>query len=110
VARIKLMTREELEEWMAEVRWIYAITYHDKPHLRHEYCLRREQDALSFVRAVATIWLDGYDRRFIGRLWRSLDVGDHYVWVHTEPRPGMEPPLKETILVNRAPRTQERLL
>jgi hypothetical protein len=101
------MSDEELAEWMASVRWIYAVTMPKHPH---EYCLRREQDEETFLRVVRTIWDKGFDRMYLRRPWRSLDVGDYYIWVHTQPEPGMEAPLAKTILINRAERLQEKLV
>jgi hypothetical protein len=92
---------------MASVRWIYAKSMPKHPH---EYCLKREQDSHLFERVVQTIWDHGYDRSYLRRPWRSLDVGDHFVWVHTEPKPRMLAPLESTVLVNRTLRVQERIL
>lgn len=104
---IELLSDEQMRTWMASVRWIFAASMPKHPH---EYCLKREQDADRFERAVLTIHERGYDRWYLERPWRSLDVGEFYVWYHTLPEPGMEAPLSATILVNRARRTQERLL
>jgi hypothetical protein len=101
------LTDEELQEWMASVRWIYARSMTKHPH---EYCLKREQDEELFERVVRTIWDHGYDRPYLHRPWRSLDVGDFYIWVHTEPEPQMPVPLEDTVLVNRAVRLQEKIL
>jgi hypothetical protein len=101
------LTDGELQEWMASVHWIYAKSMPKHPH---EYCLKREQDADLFERVVRTIWDHGYDRPYLRRPWRSLDVGDHFVWVHTEPKPRMPVPLEDTVLVNRALRIQERIM
>jgi hypothetical protein len=101
------LTDEELEAWMAKVRWIYAKSMPKHPH---EYTLKREQDPDLFERVVQTIWDHGYDRSYLRRPWRSLDVGDHFVWVHTLPEPRMSAPLEDTVLVNRALRVQERLV
>jgi hypothetical protein len=83
------LSDEELQEWMASVRWIFAKGMPKHPH---EYCLKREQDEELFERVVRTIWDHGYDRPYLRRPWRSLDVGDFYVWVHTEPKPRMPVP------------------
>ncbi len=101
------LTDEELQAWMASVRWIYAKSMPKHPH---EYCLKREQDEELFERVVRTIWDHGYDRPYLRRPWRTLDVADHYIWVHTEPKPRMPVPLEDTVLVNRALRVQERIL
>ena len=101
------LTDGELHEWMASVRWVYAKSMPKHPH---EYCLKREQDEELFERVVRTIWVYGYDRPYLRRAWRSLDVGDHFVWVHTEPKPRMPVPLEDTVLVNRALRLQGRIL
>jgi hypothetical protein len=101
------LTDQELQEWMASVQWIYAKSMPNHPH---EYTLKREQDEELFERVVRTVWDHGYDRSYLRRPWRSLDVGNFYVWVHTLPEPGMSAPLENTILVNRAPRVQERLV
>ena len=55
-------------------------------------------------------WDHGYDRSYLRRPWRSLEVGAFYIWVHTEPKPRMPVPLENTVLVNRALRVQERIL
>jgi hypothetical protein len=111
MVRIKLMSDEEMIEWMEDVTWHFAVTM---PRHPHEYCLRREQDTLRFVRAVATIWEHGYDRMYLRRPWRSLDVGEFYVWFHTPPAEaaaiGTNALLAQTILINRAPRHQDRLI
>ncbi len=101
------LTDEELQAWMASVRWIYAKSM---PRHPHEYCLKQEQDDELFERVVRTIWDQGYDRTYLRRPWRSLDVGDVFIWVHTEPKPRMPVPLKDTVLINRARRVQERLV
>jgi hypothetical protein len=98
---------EELVEWMSSVRWIYAKSM---PRHPHEYCLREEQDEELFEKVVTTIWDHGYDRRYLRRPWRSLDIGGFYVRVHTLPEPGMSAPLEKTVLINWAPRVQERLM
>jgi SWIM zinc finger len=100
------MSDDELAEWMGHSRWIYAVTMPKHPH---EYTLRREQDEETFLRVVKTIWDKGFDRSYLRRPWRSLDVGNYYVWVHTQPELGKEAPLSETILINRAERLQEKL-
>lgn len=103
----RLLTGEELEAWMQDVPWIFASTMKAHPH---EYTLRRQQDPRRFQSVVRTIWEKGYDRKYLGRLWRSLDVGDQmYCWVCTAPEPDAPAPLRETILINRARRSQERL-
>ena len=101
------LTDGELREWMASVRWVYAKSMPLHPH---EYCLRREQDEELFKKVVMTIWDLGYDRSYLRRPWRSLDVGEHYLWVCTMPKTGAAPPLSDTILINRALRVQERLV
>jgi hypothetical protein len=101
------LTDEELRGWMSSVRWIYAKSM---PRHPHEYCLREVQDEELFERVVKTIWDLGYDRPYLRRPWRSLDIGGFYVWVHSLPVPGMPAPLEETVLINRAPRVQERLV
>ncbi len=104
---MKLLTPAELEAWMREVRWIYAKSMPKHPH---HYCLRREQDEERFEAVVATIWERGYDRWYLRRPWRSLDVGEEcYIWVCTRPGPDVPPPLERTILINRAIRAQETL-
>lgn len=100
------MSDEELAGWMASARWIYAATMPKHPH---EYCLRREQDEQTFLRVVMTIWDKGFDRSYLRRPWRSLDVGDYYIWVHTRPEPGAGAPLSETVLINRVERLREKL-
>ena len=101
------LTDEELQEWMISVRWIYAKSMPQHPH---EYTLKREQNEELFERVVRTVWDHGYDRSYLRRPWRSLDVGDHYIWVHTVPEPWMPAPLEDTVLINRALRVQERLV
>jgi hypothetical protein len=101
------LTDEELRDWMASVRWIYAKSMPRHPHF---YTLKVEQDEGLFERVVRTIWDHGYDRPYLRRPWRSLDVGDYFVWVHTEPKPRMPVPLEKTVLINRALRVQERIL
>ena len=108
VGEPRLLTNEELHAWMGDVRWIYAASMPQHPH---HYTLRREQDEDRFLRVVATIWEAGYDRRYLRRLWRSLDVAEYLIWVHTEPTGPDEPaPLQTTVLINKALRTQDRLL
>lgn len=101
------MTDEELAEWMSSARWIYAKSM---PRHRHEYCLKREQAPELFERVVETIWATGYDRPYLRRVWRSLDVGRYYVWVAgAPPKPDDPAPVDTTVLINRALRVQERL-
>ncbi len=106
------LTDQEMAEWMGDVRWTYASTM---PRHPHRYSLKRSQDPRRFERAVLAIWERGYDRRYLGRLWRSLDVGPrHYCWIHTAPheaeKMGLERLQEITILVNRAGYPQDRLL
>ena len=106
------LTDQEMAEWMGDVRWTYASTM---PRHPHRYSLKRSQDPRRFERAVLAIWERGYDRRYLGRLWRSLDVGPRdYVWFHTDPREaeamGIEELRRITILINRAQYPQDRLL
>jgi hypothetical protein len=101
------LNEDELREWMASVSWKYARTMPKHPH---EYTLRSNQDEELFERVCRTIWDLGYDRSYLNRPWRSLDIGDHYVWLHTRPEPRMPVPLEETILINRALRVRERIL
>ncbi len=106
------LTAAEMVEWMERVPWTYASTMPKHPH---RYTLKRRQDPERFERAVLAIWERGYDRRYLGRLWRSLDVGPRrYVWIHTAPheaeKMGLDRLLEITILVNRAELPQDRLL
>jgi hypothetical protein len=103
------LTDEQLLKWMNRSRWIYARSMPKHPH---EYTLRREQqDDELFKRVCRAIWDCGYDRSYLRRPWRSLDIGDHFVWLHTKPTSPRQPvPLENTILINRAERVQERLI
>jgi hypothetical protein len=78
----------------------------------HWDTLWAEQPQERFEDVVCTIWERGYDRWYLRRKWRSLDVGDRfYIWVCTEPTgPDAHAPLDATILINRALRVQDRLL
>jgi hypothetical protein len=100
------LSDDQLCEWMEEVPWRYAKTM---PRHPHEYSLKRWQDPELFEQVVRTIWDLGYDRVYLRRPWRSIDIKDFYVWVCTQPEPGMGPPLSDTILINRAHR-EERLV
>ena len=101
------LTDEEMREWMASVRWIYAKTMPDHPH---EYTLKREQDPVRFAAVARTIWECGYDRHYLRRPWRTLIVGDYICWVWTRPEgPRHSFPEQDTILVNRAHRHQGRV-
>jgi hypothetical protein len=75
----------------------------------HEYTLRAEQDEETFVRVVQTIWVVGYERPYLRRPWRLLDVGDHLIWVDTLPSRGRAAPLEITEFINRAPIFQDQL-
>jgi hypothetical protein len=102
------LTDEQLQEWMESVRWRYARTMPKHPH---DYSLKEWNDEQTFLRVVQTIWDCGYDRLYLRRPWRSLDVGDYYIWVCSRPESPRQPaPLKETELVNRAVRVQTELL
>lgn len=103
----RLLSPEEVEEWMDLMPWRFAKTMPAHPH---SYCLKRLVDPVWFEAVVLTIWLTGYDRWYLRRAWRSLDVGDYFVWVCTRPGECVLPPIRETILINRAERVQERLL
>jgi hypothetical protein len=110
-AALRLLTDEEILRWMESVLWRFA---HTMPHHPHEYCLKRNQDPRHFERVVATIWTRGYDRIYLRRKWRTLDVGPrHFCWIHTEPEEaeqmGLERLLEITILVNRWHYDQDRL-
>ena len=107
----EVLSDDELEAWMADVEWVYASTYHDRPALRHEYTLRYRQDPRRFRRVVFTVWHRGYDRWFLRRPWRSLDIGEWYVWIYTDPREvdDVEELLRVTVLINRARSPQRRL-
>ena len=75
----------------------------------HEYTLRAEQDEETFVRKARAIWDVGYERPYLRRPWRSLDAGDHLIWVHTLPSRGRAAPLEIKEINNRAPIVQDRL-
>ena len=108
MAEPRLLTIEEVQEWMESVHWIYAKSMPKHPHF---YTLKRDQAPRRFEAVVFTIWETGYDRWYLRRPWRSLDVGEYFVWVHTKPTGSDAPaPLQATILVNRAVLVQERLL
>ncbi|MEJ7872798.1 MAG: SWIM zinc finger family protein [Rubrobacteraceae bacterium] len=101
------LSDEELAEWMASTRWRYAKTMPAHPH---DYSLREWNDEETFLRVVQTIWERGFDRIYLRRPWRSLDIGDHYVWIAgAPPKPGDPAPVETTALINRALRVQERL-
>jgi SWIM zinc finger len=102
------MTPSEMEEWMAGARWRYAVSMPKHPH---DYSLREWNDEETFVRVCKTIWDRGYDRRYIGRRWRTLDIGEHhYVWLHSRPEEHDAAPIEITELINRAVRHQSRLV
>lgn len=98
------LTLEDVERWADSVFWKFARTMASSPH---EYALRKSSDEGMFERVVEFLWTNGYDRRGFGRIWRSLDVGAHYLWICTRPEPGMPAPVGETILINRAPHPHE---
>jgi hypothetical protein len=107
----ELLTDEQMLEWMESVPWRFA---HSMPAHPHFYTLKRQQDPRRFEAVVRTILARGYDRKYLGRKWRSLDVGRrHYVWFHTSPSEaeemGLQRLLEITILVNRAEYPQDRL-
>lgn len=103
----RLLTEEEVLVWMLDQQWIYAKTM---PRHPHEYSLKRFQDPRRFEDVVLTIWKRGYDRTYLNRLWRSIDVGNrHYIWVHTKPKPDAPAPREQTILINRVVYPQDRL-
>jgi hypothetical protein len=102
------MTPAEMEAWMEGTRWRYASSMPQHPH---DYSLREWNDPETFSRVCRTIWDKGYDRRYIGRTWRSLDIGpDHYVWLHPEPSAGRAAALERAGIVNRAEHSQVRLI
>jgi len=101
------LSDEEMAEWMAATRWRYAKTMPLHPH---DYSLREWNDSEFFERVVKTIWDRGYDRIYLRRPWRSLDIGDFYIWIAgAPPKPDHPAPVSETALINRARRVQERL-
>lgn len=99
------LSDEEMRQWMESSRWIWATSYADSHP--HWYTLKRHQDPERFDAAARTIWHLGWDRMYLGRPWRSLEIGAYYVWVYTLPKPRMPFPTR-TMLVNRAPRAHER--
>jgi hypothetical protein len=101
------LSDEGLRSWMSSARWKYAASM---PRHPHEYHLKGWGDPATFETVVKSIWSAGYDRRYLRRPWRSLDVGAHYLWVCTMPQSGMVPPVSGTILINRARLTQGRLV
>ena len=101
------LTDEELRAWMDSVPWRFAKTMPRHPHF---YSLREWNDEELFERVVRTVWDLGYDRIYLRRPWRSLDVGEHYIWVAgAPPKPGDPAPVETTALINRALRVQDRL-
>ena len=104
---MELLTDEKLVAWMESVPWRFA---HTMPKHPHEYSLKKLQDPVLFERVVLTVWERGYNRKYLGRLWRSIDVGPrHYIWICTLPSPGAPAPIEQTVLVNRAIYPQDRL-
>ncbi len=99
------LSHEDVRRWASTVFWQFARTMAANPH---EYAHERWCDQGMFDRIVKFIWENGYDRQGFGRLWRSLDVADHYLWVCTRPGPDVPAPVEETILINRAPLTTGR--
>ena len=65
--------------------------------LPHEYSLRRHWNDQEFVWAVEYIRRVGYERRFIGRIWTYLDVGELQYW-------DCGSPVEKVGLINRAVR------
>jgi hypothetical protein len=101
------LTDEEMREWMDSVRWRYAKTMPQHPH---DYSLREWNDEATFRLVVQTIWERGFDRIYLRRPWRSLDIGDHYVWISgAPPIPDHPAPVETTQLINRARRVQDKL-
>lgn len=103
------LSDDELLDWMEATRWRFAKTMPQHPH---DYSLRAWNSPELFKRIVLTIWDLGYDRLYLRRPWRSLDVGErHYIWVCSRPESPRQPaPLEATELVNRAVRVQTELL
>jgi hypothetical protein len=92
---------------MDSVPWRYAKTMPQHPH---DYTLREWNDHELFERVVKTIWDRGYERPYLRRVWRSLDIGDFYVWLAgAPPAPEHPPPVVSTALINRARRVQDEL-
>ena len=101
------LSDEEMRKWMGSASWRFAKTM---PRHPHEYSLRAWNDEALFERIVKTIWDRGYDRPYLRRVWRSLDVGEHYIWIAgAPPEPSHPAPVKETALINRALRIQDEL-
>jgi len=101
------LSDEELASWMASTRWRYAKTMPAHPH---DYSLREWNDEATFRLVVRTIWERGFDRIYLRRPWRSLDIGDHYVWISgAPPIPDHPAPVETTQLINRARRVQDKL-
>ena len=94
------LTLDDVARWANRVFWRFARTMAANPH---EYTLRKWSDEGTFERVVKFIWHRGYDRQGFGRTWRSLDVGDSYLWVCTRPGPDVPAPTADTELINRAP-------
>ena len=87
------MTDEELQDFVASSRWVFAKTM---PQWPHEYTLRRNaRNESEFVRFAEEIRSRGEKRIFGSRTYVYLDIGGHEYWT-------MSDSVQDEILINRA--------
>jgi hypothetical protein len=90
---VRIMTTEELRQFIRASRWTFARTM---PQTPHEYTLRRDApDEELFERVVLYIREAGYKAQFAKTTYSYFDVDGWAYWT-------MGSPLGDTILINRA--------
>jgi len=84
---------ERAKQAIAENEWVFAKSMPKNPHwytLRHKW----NDDILRFDDFVELIRREGCDQEYWKRMYRVMEIGDHFYW-------SMGAPVPITILINR---------
>lgn len=98
VIYLLLVTLEQIRDFIARSRWVFAKTMPTTPH---EYTLRRQtHDSMLFDAFILHVRRVGVQREFGRATYIYLDVDEHEYWT-------MGAPVEKTILINRAIRRSQ---
>ena len=81
----------ELNNFIKDVEWTYAITMPEWPH---EYIVRENVNEVLFVKMVEHIRRNGYGGKFYNKSLTYYDEGEMVYWTMGEP-------IEDTVIINR---------